>query len=213
MGRLGFCSCPGMGAQLWGGYLGEKEGALLGEIWRQAGEAGHCHFPWGKVMARVGVERNSHLRANKARPLVTDMLQGGSNVDLLHSWWEGCGDTQMLRGCPEEGGPRKPRASWDGRLRGLPGGVATCPPRTPVTPGVGETLIWGWAGDVAVTEETALRAIVGGWGRQAFTPIPGRAHVPSASCSHCSCGRGRRNELRRCLPQSLGVGWAVGKRL
>lgn len=148
MGRLGFCSCPGMGAQLWGGYLGEKEGALLGEIWRQAGEAGHCHFPWGKVMARVGVERNSHLRANKARPLVTDMLQGGSNVDLLHSWWEGCGDTQMLRGCPEEGGPRKPMASWDGRLRGLPGGVATCPPRTPVTPGVGETLIWGWAGDV-----------------------------------------------------------------
>ena len=97
----------GWGGGLWGGYLGEKEGALLGEIWRQAGEAGHCNFPWGKVMARVGVERNSHLRSNKARPLVTDMLQGGSNVDLLHSWWEGCGDTQMLRGCPEEGRTQK----------------------------------------------------------------------------------------------------------
>ena len=66
--------------------MGEKKGALLGEVWRQAGEAGRCHFPWGKVVARVGVERNSHLRANKARPLVTDMLQGGSNVNLLHSW-------------------------------------------------------------------------------------------------------------------------------
>lgn len=26
-----------------------------------------------------------------------------------------------------------------------PGGVATCPPRTPVIPGAGETLIRGWA--------------------------------------------------------------------
>lgn len=80
-------SAPALGwGQLWGSHLGEKKGALLGEIWRQAGEAGRCHFRWGKVVARVGVERNSHLRANKARPLVTDMLQGGSDVNLLHSW-------------------------------------------------------------------------------------------------------------------------------
>ena len=32
-----------------------------------------------------------HLRTDKSRPLVTDMLQGGSNINLLHSWVIGVG--------------------------------------------------------------------------------------------------------------------------
>ena len=68
-------------------------------------------------MARVGAGRNGYLGADEARPLVTDMLQGGSDVNLLHSWVGG------VRGCSggvqRRVGPRKPRASWGGRLGGL----------------------------------------------------------------------------------------------
>lgn len=121
MGRPSLCSCPGMG---WGGFGVVTWGRRREPFWgrfggRQAGEAGPCHFPWGKVMARVGIERNSHLRANKARPLVTDMLQGGSDVNLLHSWWGGVWGQRCSEGVQRRVGPRKPRASWDGRLRGL----------------------------------------------------------------------------------------------
>lgn len=42
-----------------------------------------------RVLGKGKTGRYRHLRADKARPLVTDMLQGGSNVDLLHSWGQG----------------------------------------------------------------------------------------------------------------------------
>lgn len=41
-----------------------------------------------------------HLGADEARTLVADVLQGSSNVNLLHPWrWVRKGDVQ---GCPEE---------------------------------------------------------------------------------------------------------------
>ena len=70
------------------------------------------------------------------------------------------------------------------------------------------------AGVDPVTEEMALRAIVEAWGVvRPSPPYPGRGNAASVSCSHCSCGRGGCNELRGCLPPSLGVGWAVAGRL
>ena len=101
----------------WGGHLPGGGSPPGGGVWRQAGEAGCCHFGWGRVVARVGAGRNGYLGADEARPLVTDMLQGGSDVNLLHSWVGG------VRGCSggvqRRVGPRKPRASWGGRLGGL----------------------------------------------------------------------------------------------
>lgn len=94
MGRPHLCSGP-VGTfekGSWGGHLGEG-GIFLGEVQRQVGEAGCCWFPWGRVASRAGTGRNSHLRADKARSLVTDMLQGSSNVNLLHAWG------QEARGC------------------------------------------------------------------------------------------------------------------
>lgn len=89
----------------------------MGEVQRQAGEAGCCWLPWARVASRVGTGRNSHLRADKARALVTDMLQGGSNVNLLHSWG------QEARGCSVDVQrrirPGNPGPSWGGKLGGL----------------------------------------------------------------------------------------------
>lgn len=65
---------------------------------------------------RVGAGKNSHLRANQARSLVTDMFQGGGDVDLLHS----CGQrARGCSGCPEEDRTQKVGPSWGGRLGGL----------------------------------------------------------------------------------------------
>lgn len=66
---------------------------------------------------RVGAGRSSHLRADKSRPLVTDMLQGGSDINLLHSWGQ---DAQGCSGGVQRRvGPRKSGPSWGGRLGGL----------------------------------------------------------------------------------------------
>lgn len=81
-GRLGLCSCLR-------GLLGVGVGEVTWERGSPPGggiQAGCCWFPWGRVTARVGAGRDSHLRADKARPLVTDMLQGGSDVNFLYSW-------------------------------------------------------------------------------------------------------------------------------
>lgn len=71
-----------------------------------------CRFSWGKVAVRVGAGRNSHLRADQARSLVTDMLQGGGDVDLLHSWGQeaqGCSG-----GVQRRTGPRKlGKSGWE----------------------------------------------------------------------------------------------------
>lgn len=69
------------------------------------------------MASRVGAGRSSHLRADKARPLVTDVLQGGSDVNLLHSWGQGAqgrsgGVQRRIR-------PRKSGPSWGRRLGGL----------------------------------------------------------------------------------------------
>lgn len=69
------------------------------------------------MASRVGAGRSSHLRADKARPLVTDVLQGGSDVNLLHSWGQGAqgrsgGVQRRIR-------PRKSGTSWGRRLGGL----------------------------------------------------------------------------------------------
>lgn len=59
-----------------------------------------------RVAARARARRHGHLRADEARALVTDMLQGGSDVDLLYSWrW---GRAQAAQGCPKGSGLRKP---------------------------------------------------------------------------------------------------------
>lgn len=103
MGGPGLCSGPGGGGCFGEVTCGVGGGGSppAGGVWRQAGEAGCCHFGWGRVVARVGGGRNGYLGADEARPLVTDMLQGGSDVNLLHSWVGGA--RGLLRGCPEEG--------------------------------------------------------------------------------------------------------------
>lgn len=65
---------------------------------------------------RVGAGRSSHLRADKTRPLVTDVLQGGSDVNLLHSWGQGA---QGCSGVAQRIKPRKSGPSGGGRLGGL----------------------------------------------------------------------------------------------
>lgn len=117
--RADLCSCPrtAFGRGSWGGHSGEG-GCPLGEG-GLVGEAGCCWLPRGGLAARGGAGRNSHLRADKAGPLVTDMLQGGSDVNLLYPW-----RLERAQGCSGGGqgrrrGPRKPGALWGGRLGGL----------------------------------------------------------------------------------------------
>lgn len=77
------------------------------------------------------------------------MLQGGSDVDLLYSWRleraQGCSGAVQRRL-----GPRKPGASWAGRLGGLgkAWGVITSPSRRPATWVLGRLLGGGAAGAV-----------------------------------------------------------------
>ena len=56
-------------------------GGGVGEVTWEKGDSS-----WGRLAATVKAKRNSHLRADEAGPLVTDMLQGGSDVNLLYSW-------------------------------------------------------------------------------------------------------------------------------
>lgn len=147
MGRPGLCSCPrgAFGRGSGGGRLGEGA-VLLGEVQRQVGEPGCCWLPWRRMAAGVGAGRDGHLRADEARPLVTDMLQGGSDVNLLHSWR--CRGHGAAQECPEEDRTQKAWGilGWEAWRTGQTLRVwQPAPPRAPVTLGAGETA-QGWAG-------------------------------------------------------------------
>lgn len=64
------------------------------------------------MAARVKAGKHGHLRADKARSLVADMFQGGSNVNLLHSWKKG--GTPGFRSIQRRLGLRDPGASRGG---------------------------------------------------------------------------------------------------
>lgn len=66
-----------------GGRLEDAGGAEC--CWSLHG--GHEESAWGGEATRNGRGGTvCHLRADKAGSLVTDMLQGGSDINLLHSW-------------------------------------------------------------------------------------------------------------------------------
>lgn len=157
MERTDLCSCPvaggedcgeggafGQGSQ--GGHLGEGESSW--GRWGQVGEAGCCQSPWVRLAAQVSAGRNSHLRADKARPLVTNVLQGGSDVNLLYSW-----RLERAQGLPRGQDPESLERPGLGGLEDWaePGGVITGPSRSSQEPGC-------WDG----SSGAGLRAL---WGR------------------------------------------------
>lgn len=89
---------------------------------------------------RGGAGKNSHLRADQARSLVTDMLQGGSDVDLLHSWGQGAQGSSG--GVQRRTGPRKLGHPGVGGLKDW------------TKPGAGLQALWGRSSPFAMRFST-----------------------------------------------------------